>query len=78
MGKGSRKDYHGLHKMRFPFGKKSPEEEKKEDVEKAKRELETRLRIEKRLKTIKKGEKNERLKDHEIPDLVQGLADGDG
>jgi len=55
--------------MKFPFFKKKKEEKTEDEV---------RQTVASRLATIKDSEKNEKLKDHEVPDLVEGLADGDG
>jgi hypothetical protein len=58
--------------MKLPFFSRKPKEEKKEETD------DIRQTVASRLATIKKSEKNEKLKDHEVPDLVEGLADGDG
>lgn len=58
--------------MRLPFfGKLGKEKRAETDEEK-------RTRIRKRLGRIRKGEHLNRTKEHELEDLVGGLAKGDG
>jgi len=59
--------------MKLPFKRESKSASKNEG-----KKEEVRSVVARRLGSIKKGEKNEALDGRDLPNLVKGLADGDG